>query len=146
MGRKIRRQKKTDSIQGFREYIQDEIEKSTAGQKKKLRRKQGGITGVAAGIAEYADIDPTWVRLGIAVGTVFTSGALLIPYAIMAFVLPRESRRNAGEDAFQIEYGEEWPMFTDDLPEATETRQVCWNCDSVTKPGAKYCHNCGSKL
>lgn len=103
------------------------------------------MTGVAAGIAEYFDVDPTWVRLGIVVGSIFTSGGLAIAYAIMAFVLPREGQ-NGHEEFYQIEYGDEWPMYLDDLPEATEVNRLCWSCDVVTKPNAKYCHSCGSKL
>lgn len=146
MPRKIKHQRRSsDSIGEFRDYVQDEIARSTAGHKRKLRRKHGGMTGVAAGIADYFRVDPLWVRLGFVAGSIFTSGALAIGYAIMAFALPREGRV-PGDDFYQLEYGEEWPMFTDDLPEATEVNRVCWNCDVVTKPNAKYCHSCGSKL
>lgn len=146
MSRKSKRKRKNPtSIQEFQSYIQEEIVHSTAGHKKKLRRKQGGMTGVAAGIAEYFDVDPTWVRLGIAAGTIFTSGAVAIAYGIMAFALPREGQ-NEHDDFYQIEYGDDWPMYSEDLPEATEVNRVCWNCDVVTKPNAKYCHSCGSKL
>lgn len=146
MSRKIKRKKKNPkSIREFQTYLQEEIAHSTAGHKKKLRRKQGGMTGVAAGIAEYFDVDPTWVRLGIVGGAIFTSGAVAIAYAVMAFALPREGQ-NHQDEFYQIEYGDDWPAYSDELPEATEINRVCWNCDAVTKPNAKYCHSCGSKL
>ncbi len=146
MSRKIRRKRtKPNSIKEFQSFIQEEIAHSTAGHKKKLRRKQGGMTGVAAGIADYFDVDPTWVRLGIVAGSIFTSGALAIAYAILAFALPREGEGRT-DDFYQIEYGDEWPTYSDELPEATEINRVCWSCDVVTKPNAKYCHSCGSKL
>jgi phage shock protein C len=42
---------------------------------KKLRKSDDKmIAGVCAGIAEYFDIDPTWVRIGYALLTIFSIG------------------------------------------------------------------------
>ena len=47
------------------------------------------IDGVCAGIAEYADIDPTLVRLLWVLVTLF-AGAGLIAYIIAAIIMPRK--------------------------------------------------------
>jgi len=46
------------------------------------------ISGVAAGIAEYIDIDPVWVRLGAALAILSNPPLGLIIYAIMAIIMP----------------------------------------------------------
>lgn len=138
----IRKKKRKESLQ---EQIHREIRQSDRGQARKIRRKRGGLTGVAAGFADYFNIDPLWIRLGLVGGTILTSGIMLIPYAILAYVLPREDQEALTEE-FQLEYGDDWPMFNDDLPEAAETQRVCWKCDTVVKPHAKYCHSCGAKI
>ncbi len=132
-------------IRSLQHQIHHDIERSDRGSAKKIRRKREGITGVAAGFAEYFGIDPTWIRLGLVGGTIFSGGILIIPYCILAFALPREGY-NSGVEHFAIQYGQDWPMPIDDLPESTETQRVCWSCDTVTKPRAKYCHACGEKL
>ena len=47
------------------------------------------IDGVCAGIAEYADMDPTLVRLLWVIVTLF-AGAGLIAYIIAAIIMPRK--------------------------------------------------------
>lgn len=49
---------------------------------------EGKLTGVAAGLAEYANLDVTLVRVLLIVGAFLTDGLLLIAYIILAFVLP----------------------------------------------------------
>ena len=58
---------------------------------KKLYRSQSDrmIAGVCAGLAEYFAIDPTLMRLGFALLTVF-GGSGLLAYIIMWFVVPEE--------------------------------------------------------
>lgn len=64
--------------------------KTATGEKKRLAKSRNRkIAGVAAGIAEYFGIDPTIVRVGMVIGTLFTSGWLILVYAILAAVLPR---------------------------------------------------------
>lgn len=60
--------------------------------KKKLYKVNEGkkLDGVCAGIAEYADIDPTLVRLGWALVTLFTVGTGLLAYLVCAIVIPRK--------------------------------------------------------
>ncbi len=59
--------------------------------KKKLYKSNTDkkLDGVCAGIGEYFDIDPTLVRLGWVLGTIFV-GAGLIAYIVAAIVMPRK--------------------------------------------------------
>jgi phage shock protein C len=53
-------------------------------------RDERMVAGVAGGIAEYADIDPTIVRL-IWIAALLTTGPLaLLLYGLCAVVIPRE--------------------------------------------------------
>lgn len=61
---------------------------------KKLLRQNGSekmIGGVAAGIAEYLDIDPTFVRLFFAVGF-FTPAPTVLAYLIMWIIVPAKPK------------------------------------------------------
>jgi len=46
------------------------------------------IAGVCGGIAEYFEIDPTFVRLLAALAAIVSFGAIAIAYVIMAIVVP----------------------------------------------------------
>jgi phage shock protein PspC (stress-responsive transcriptional regulator) len=46
------------------------------------------VSGVAGGIAEYFDMDPTIVRLLWVAATLLTSGVVILIYVIMAIVVP----------------------------------------------------------
>ncbi|MFN3596547.1 MAG: PspC domain-containing protein [Rubricoccaceae bacterium] len=48
------------------------------------------ISGVAGGIARYLGLDPTLVRVLFVLGTIFGSGAAIVLYVVLAFVLPRD--------------------------------------------------------
>lgn len=66
---------------------------------KKLHRSKTNkkIFGVCGGIAEYLEVDPTFVRLVVAVATVLTSylGIGFVLYLICAFILPNEEDNKA---------------------------------------------------
>lgn len=75
--------------------------------KKRLFRSENQkmVSGVLGGIAEYFDIDPTLIRLGFVLLTVFTTffpGVLA--YIIMAIVIPK----NDGS-----EYNNQPPFYND---------------------------------
>jgi phage shock protein C len=58
--------------------------------------------GVCAGIADYTGIDVTVVRIGMVVGTILGSGALIIVYLATGFIAPpkpRELNDQTEEDA-----------------------------------------------
>lgn len=52
---------------------------------------QGQLTGVAAGLAAYFNIDPTIVRVLFVVGAFLTDGLAVLAYFILAVVLPVKS-------------------------------------------------------
>jgi phage shock protein PspC (stress-responsive transcriptional regulator) len=49
-------------------------------------RVNGKFLGVCAGIGNYCDVDPTWVRLGFVLGTVLGFGSLIIVYFAVAVI------------------------------------------------------------
>lgn len=48
------------------------------------------LAGIAGGIAEYFNIDPTLIRLLLVAGIFLTSGALIFIYIISIFIIPNE--------------------------------------------------------
>ena len=60
--------------------------------KKRLYKVEDGkkIAGVCGGIAEYLDIDPTFIRLGWALLSL-AFGTGIIVYIVAAAVMPKES-------------------------------------------------------
>lgn len=66
----------------------NEINPNTA--KKLYRsRKQSMIAGVCGGLAEYFNIDPTWVRL-IFILLFFAGGSALLVYIVLWIIVPLE--------------------------------------------------------
>jgi phage shock protein C len=52
------------------------------------------LAGVAGGLAEYFDVDPTLVRLTWAIGTLVTGPVAVLLYLICALIIPREPERH----------------------------------------------------
>jgi len=50
------------------------------------------ITGLCGGLAEYFNIDPTLIRLVVAIAAVFSGGTVLLVYIIASMVIPKEPR------------------------------------------------------
>ncbi|MEX2228721.1 MAG: PspC domain-containing protein [Dehalococcoidia bacterium] len=56
---------------------------------RRLRRSQDRkIAGVAAGIAEYLDLDPTLVRLGFVIVALLGFGTVVVGYLVLWLVMP----------------------------------------------------------
>ncbi|MTI96316.1 MAG: PspC domain-containing protein [Firmicutes bacterium] len=54
-------------------------------------RSQVMLAGVCAGIAEYFQLDPTLVRLGWVILSIFSAGFLgILAYIICAIIIPQE--------------------------------------------------------
>lgn len=51
--------------------------------------EQKMLTGVCGGLAEYFEVDVTWVRL-IFVAAIFLGGPGILAYLIMSVVVPRQ--------------------------------------------------------
>ena len=58
-------------------------------QKRLTRSKDKMIAGVAGGLANYLDIDPTIIRI-LFVVIAFAGGASLLAYLIMWIIVPEE--------------------------------------------------------
>jgi phage shock protein C len=48
------------------------------------------LAGVAGGLAQYFDVDPTLVRLAWAIGTLMTGPVAVLLYLICALIIPRD--------------------------------------------------------
>ena len=60
---------------------------------KKLQRTQGKeamFLGICGGLGKYFELDPTIVRVAMAIITFFSAGSLGIVYIIGAFIIPKE--------------------------------------------------------
>ena len=51
-------------------------------------RSDRAIAGIAGGMAEYLEVDPTVVRILWILAGIFTGGLMLLLYVILAFVIP----------------------------------------------------------
>ncbi len=72
-----------------------------AGHKRLAKdRRSRKITGVAAGMAHYFGLDPTVVRIGWVIATIFSQGTALVPYIILSMILPEEEDLEDDDDPF----------------------------------------------
>jgi phage shock protein C len=53
-------------------------------------RDERMLAGVAGGLADYFDVDPTLIRLTWAVATLVTGPVALLLYIMCALIIPRE--------------------------------------------------------
>jgi phage shock protein C len=53
-------------------------------------RRDRILAGVAGGMADYLDIDPSFVRVGWAILILASGGTLLLVYILMAIIVPEE--------------------------------------------------------
>ena len=51
-----------------------------------LDRRDAKLAGVCAGIGNYFGVDPLWVRLGFAAGTIIGFGSLILVYIAIALI------------------------------------------------------------
>jgi phage shock protein PspC (stress-responsive transcriptional regulator) len=72
-------------------------------------REDQKLTGVCAGLAAYAGIDVTWVRVAFIVLTVFSIGFGLVAYVALVFVMP------VAETAEQVAAAHGAPFSAQDL-------------------------------
>ncbi|MDH6358048.1 PspC domain-containing protein [Parabacteroides sp. PF5-9] len=63
-------------------------------EKKRLYRSRNKmIAGVCAGFAEYFDLDPTLVRVGYILLSIFTAFAGALAYLILWIVMPQQGEQ-----------------------------------------------------
>lgn len=59
--------------------------------KRLMRSNDKIIAGVCAGLADYFDFDPVWVRIAYAFLTLFTAFCGVIFYVVLWIVMPGKS-------------------------------------------------------
>ncbi|WP_126425658.1 PspC domain-containing protein [Brevibacillus marinus] len=62
------------------------------------------LFGLCGGLGEYFGLDPTWIRLGLVVLTLFT-GLPILFYLAGALIVPKEPLGFAGTDPWRDEWG-----------------------------------------
>jgi phage shock protein C len=68
----------------------------SSGPRRLSRAREGRmITGVCAGAGAYFNLDPTFVRIGLAVVTVLTSGAGILLYVAATLIIPEEGKETS---------------------------------------------------
>ena len=55
------------------------------------RSRDRMLGGVAGGLAEYFDVDPTIVRLGLVLAALFSGGIVLVAYIALWIIMPEPS-------------------------------------------------------
>ena len=55
------------------------------------RSRDRQLAGVAGGMAEYLDVDPTVIRILWILAVIFTAGLAILAYIVLAFVMPEAS-------------------------------------------------------
>ncbi|MCO6009123.1 PspC domain-containing protein [Actinoallomurus purpureus] len=67
-----------------------------SGPRRLTRAREGRmITGVCAGAGAYFGVDPTIVRIVLAVVTVLTSGAGILLYVAATLIIPEEGKETS---------------------------------------------------
>lgn len=65
------------------------VEEKRRGKRRLVRSRDKKVAGVAAGIAEYFNIDPTLVRIAFVIGTIASGGPFLLAYFALAMIMPK---------------------------------------------------------
>jgi phage shock protein PspC (stress-responsive transcriptional regulator) len=67
-----------------------------APQPRRLRAssKDQILSGVCAGIANYFGVDPIWIRLGLIMATIVTTGVPVLVYLVLAVIMPSDEEED----------------------------------------------------
>jgi phage shock protein PspC (stress-responsive transcriptional regulator) len=77
-------------------------------RKRLYRIREGQIwAGVCNGIAAYINVDVTWIRLAVALLTIFSWGGLILVYILMAFIVPYADTAEDRAAAFGMPFNTE---------------------------------------
>ena len=61
-------------------------------EKRRYRSDKGMIAGICAGIADYFGWDPTMVRIGYILLSIFTVFSGVLAYLVLWIVIPKQPR------------------------------------------------------
>jgi phage shock protein PspC (stress-responsive transcriptional regulator) len=103
-------------------------------------REDRMLAGVAAGVAEALDADPSLVRVAWALLTVATGGVALLVYIVMAIVVPEAPAgwSAAAEPASATQAGAAFPTGgTADAPGAAPTQPSAWATERDARRAAR---------
>jgi phage shock protein C len=92
-------------------------------------RRDRVLAGVAGGLADYLDIDPSLVRVMWAVLMVFSGGALFLVYIAMAIVVPEEPAGAGRSYAMESGQTSSGSSATSESPDNTDTAAVATRSD-----------------
>jgi phage shock protein C len=53
-----------------------------------INRRDARVMGVAAGLADYTDVDPTIIRLAIVAATLLTGPVMILLYLLAGWLAP----------------------------------------------------------
>lgn len=76
--------------------------KSTDRKRRLSKSHDKKIAGVAGGLAEYFNLDPTLVRIALVIGTIATQGSFILGYLILSFVMPKSETKLTREERITI--------------------------------------------
>ncbi|MEM1126236.1 MAG: PspC domain-containing protein [Bacteroidota bacterium] len=88
--------KAIETSEGREAILVEDVKSKRKARLTKSRNKK--VAGVAAGLAEYFNLDPTLVRIAFVIGTIASGGPFLVAYLILAMVLPTPEPRNRKDD------------------------------------------------
>ena len=82
------------------------------------------LFGVAGGVADYFEMDPTLVRVGFVLLCIATSGLGLVVYIAMAFLMPPAAPTASGADETQPTAPDSSVVHQEDAP--PQRRLLAW--------------------
>ena len=92
--KKKKTKKAVDAKTGKKKVV---VEAPKRGRKKRLTKSRDKkIAGVAGGLAEYFNLDPTLVRIAFVIGTFFNGAAILV-YLVLSFVMAKPESHSEEE-------------------------------------------------
>ena len=92
--KKKKRARKAVEVPTGTEKVVVEAPAAPKGKKKRLRKSRNKkIAGVAGGIGEYFNIDPTLVRIAFVIATIATNGGFIFGYLLLSFIMSKPEPR-----------------------------------------------------
>lgn len=103
--KKVKKQVTIENKQGEeqRVVVEKKAAKPRSERKRRLTKSSDKkIAGVAGGLAEYFNLDPTLVRIALVIGTIATQGSFILGYLILSFVMPKPEKKLTREERITI--------------------------------------------
>lgn len=110
-----------------------DVQNTNAGTPKRLYRTtdERMVAGVCGGLARYFNLDPTLVRVAVALLTLLTSGSGIIAYIVLVFVMPQQTPALSAADEAAPDPGPP-PVFVPEEGLDAETETPQWPTDPAT--------------